>query len=113
PSGGHVVALARKVNHAANRPEKNISSEASHTTMPTCSGSGVREDPCPSSAVVSATRTFYQTPWSSARGPRRDHQGGWFHLRLDSDAAYPSPYHRTFHRSEQMESPCSTRSSPA
>ena len=37
PAGGHGVVSARRLKNAANRPEKNISSDASHTITPTCS----------------------------------------------------------------------------
>src|SRR3954464_5493115 len=51
PTGGHGLVLARSVNHAANSPLKNISSEASHTTTPIARGVGRRRT---SSAPVTA-----------------------------------------------------------
>ena len=40
PAGGHTFASARSVKYAANRPPKNMSSDASHTTAPTASIDG-------------------------------------------------------------------------
>src|SRR5262245_1738806 len=40
PLAGHTSLTARSVKYAANRPAKNISSDASHTTTPTPSTDG-------------------------------------------------------------------------
>ena len=40
PGGGHCRASAFSVKYAANRPPKNMSSDASHTTVPTASMDG-------------------------------------------------------------------------
>src|SRR3954447_16164531 len=45
PRGGHTRAEERSVKYAANRPAKNISSDASHTITPTDRGDGPLRPP--------------------------------------------------------------------
>src|SRR5512132_1755119 len=69
PGGGHTRASAFSVKYAANKPPKNISSEASHTTVPTASMDGCcRARVSAATPSATADRLAHGTPRVKASG---------------------------------------------
>ena len=67
-AGGHTCAFDRSVKYAANSPPKNISSDASQTTVPTASSDGRSGRACERDTVRHAAMMAHRYP---RRGERR------------------------------------------